>query len=102
VDLDAAVVIDQAQFSKFVHEETHPRPGRSDHLRKRLLTDFCDDRLRPAFLAEIRQQQKRPRQAFLARIEKLIDQVLLDPTVAGQQVRDKQFGERRLFVDHAR
>jgi hypothetical protein len=49
-----------------------------------------DDRFRQAFLAEIRQQQKCPRQAFLAGIEQLIDQVLLDPTVAGQQVGDKQ------------
>jgi hypothetical protein len=54
-----------------------------------------------ALLAEIRQQQKRPGQAFLARIEQLIDQVLLDATVAGQQVRDKQLGKRRLFMDLA-
>jgi hypothetical protein len=89
VDFDAAVVIDQAQFSKFVHEKTHARPGRSDHLRKRLLADFCYDRLRPTFLAEIRQQQKSPRQTFLARIEELIDQVLLDTTVAGQEMRNE-------------
>jgi hypothetical protein len=82
VDFDAAVVIDQSQFSKFIHEETHAGSGRSDHLRKRLLADFCYDRLRPTFLAKIRQQQKSPRQAFLSRIEQLIDQVLLDTTVA--------------------
>src|SRR4029077_3320910 len=97
MDLDAAVVIDQAQLSEFVHEEAHAGPGRSDHFRKRLLANLRYDRLRPAFLAEIRQKQKSPRQAFLARIEQFIDQVFLDTTVAGQEVRDKQLGERRLF-----
>jgi hypothetical protein len=31
----------------------------------------------------------------------LIDQILLDTTVASQEVRDKQLGKRWLFVDHA-
>jgi hypothetical protein len=82
VDFDAAVIVDQAQFSKFVHKEADARPGRSDHLCKRFLADFCYDRFRPTFLAKIRQQQKRPRQAFLALIEQLIDQIFLNPTVA--------------------
>jgi hypothetical protein len=59
------------------------------HLRQCLLADFRYNWLRPTFLAKIRQQQKNPCQAFLARIEQLIDQVLLDATVAGQEVRDK-------------
>jgi hypothetical protein len=33
VDLDAAVVVNEAQFSKFVHEKTHAGPRRSDHIR---------------------------------------------------------------------
>ena len=53
-------------------------------------------------LPKFASKQKRPRQAFLARIEQLIDQILLDAAVAGQQVRDKQLGKRRFFVDHAR
>ena len=28
----APVVIDEAQFPKFVHEKTHSRPRRADHL----------------------------------------------------------------------
>jgi hypothetical protein len=39
MDLDAAVVVNEAQFSKFVHEETHAGPGRANHFRKRLLAD---------------------------------------------------------------
>jgi len=67
-----AVVANEAQFSKFVHEETHTGSGRADHLRQRLLADFRDHRLRFSFLAKIRQQQEQPGETFLARIEQLI------------------------------
>jgi hypothetical protein len=50
------VVMNEAQFSKFVHEETYTGPGRPDHLSKRLLADFRDDGLRFSFLAKVRQQ----------------------------------------------
>src|SRR5438034_11353818 len=38
-----AVVINEAQFPKFVHEVTHARSRGTDHLRKRLLADLRDD-----------------------------------------------------------
>jgi hypothetical protein len=76
MDFDAAVVVNKPQFSKFVHEETHPGPGRADHIRKRLLADFREDRLRfLVVLAKVRQQQEQPGQTFLTRIEQLIDKV---------------------------
>ena len=78
VDLDAAVVVNEAEFSKLVHEKAHARPGRSDHLRKRLLADFRDHRLRFVFLTKVRQQQKQAGKTFLARIEQLIDEVCFD------------------------
>src|SRR5258708_16999815 len=89
VDFNLAVVINKTQFSKSVHEKSHARSRRADHLRHCLLADFRYDWLRPTFLAKIRQKQKGPCQPFLARIEQLIDQVLLDTTVASQEVRDK-------------
>src|SRR5208283_4380265 len=64
VDLDAAVVVNEAKFSKLVHEKAHARPGRSDHLRKRLLADFRDHRLRFVFLAKVRQQQEQTARRF--------------------------------------
>ena len=79
MDFDAAVVVNKTQFSKFVHEKTHPGPGRSDHIRKRLLVDFREDRLRfLVVLAKVRQQQEQPGQPFLTRIEQLIDEVGFD------------------------
>jgi hypothetical protein len=74
VDFDAAVVVNKSQFSKFVHEETYPGSRRSDHLRKRLLADFREDRLRFLVLAKVRQQQEQPGKTFLTRIEQLIDE----------------------------
>src|SRR4029079_6358642 len=34
------VVIDEAQFPEFVHEKTHSRPRRADHLGESLLADL--------------------------------------------------------------
>src|SRR3981081_2080819 len=41
----AAVVVDEAEPSKLVHEKADARARGADHLRKRLLADLCDDRL---------------------------------------------------------
>src|ERR1700674_753608 len=101
VNFNVAVVINKPQSPEFVHEKTHARSRRADHLRKCLLADFSYNWLRPTFLAKIRQKQKDPCQPFLARIEQLIDQVLLDTTIASQEVRDKQLGKRWLLMDHA-
>ena len=56
-----AVVINKTQFPEFVHEKTHARSRRADHLRQGLLADFRYDWLRPTFLAKIRQKQKASR-----------------------------------------
>jgi hypothetical protein len=84
MDLDLAVIFDESKLPEFVHEVAHPRTRRPNHLRKRLLADLSRDRLRPAFLAEIRQQKKNPGQALFAGVEQLIDQVFFHPDVARQ------------------
>ena len=50
-----AAVVNKAQLPKFVHETTDARSRRTDHLRERLLADFCSDRLGFTFLAKIGQ-----------------------------------------------
>src|SRR5271169_1773912 len=82
-----AVVLNQAQFSKLVHEVTYTRPCGADQLSKRLLANFCDNRLGSTFLAKIRQQKKRSCQSLFGRIEQLIDQVLFNSNSARQEVR---------------
>ena len=96
-----AVVINEAQFSKFVHEETHAGSGCSDHLRKRLLADLGDNRFRFAFLAEVRQQQEHSGKTFLTRIEQLIDQIRLDTDGSSQKMGNEHLGERWFLMDHA-
>jgi hypothetical protein len=53
VDFQGAVVINEAQLSKFVHEMAHTGPRSADHLREHLLADLRNDRLGSAFLAKI-------------------------------------------------
>src|SRR5580700_6946775 len=101
MDFDAAVVVNKTQFSKFVHEKTHPGPSRSDHIRKRLLADFREDRLRFLVLAKVRHQQEQPGQTFLTRIEQLIDEVCLDADGPRQKMGNEHLGERWFLMDHA-
>jgi hypothetical protein len=61
VDFNVAVVVNETQFPKLVHEKTHARACRADHFRQCLLADFRNDRLGPTFFAKIRQEQKDPR-----------------------------------------
>jgi hypothetical protein len=105
VDPQFTVVLDETQFPEFVHEEAHARPGRPDHLRKRLLADLGRDQLWPTFLAQIRQQKEKPCEALLTRVEQLIYQVPFNTAIACEQVMHESFGERRLLLqdaDHAR
>jgi hypothetical protein len=87
MDFQVSIVVDEPQFAKFVHESTHTRPCGADHLRKRLLADFRYDRLWPPLLAKIGHQEKQPRQAFLARIEKLVNQILFNSGVRSEHLR---------------
>src|SRR5689334_23022713 len=100
MNFKVTVVTEKAHAPKLVHEEADARAGGTDHLRKRLLTYFRNDWLRPALLAEIGQQKKRTRQSFFAGIEQLVDKVFLDPNAARQQVRDEQFRKSGLVVQH--
>jgi hypothetical protein len=94
LDLKAAVVMNEAQFSKFVHEETHAGPRRADHLRKRLLADFRDHRLRFVILAKVGHEQEQPGKPFLTRIEQLIDKVRFDADGPAQKMGKEHLGER--------
>ena len=93
-------VLDEAELLELVHEEIDARPGGAHHLRQRGLRDLRDDLPRLFLFPVPRQQQERPRQPFLARVEELIDQVLLDADVSRQHVRDETIRQRVLPVQH--
>src|SRR3984893_14878502 len=101
VDFQVAIVVNQAQLSKLVHEKAHAGSRRTDHFRQRLLADLRHDWLGPTFLAKIRQQKEGPRQAFLARIEQLIHQIRLNPDGARQEMRDEHLRKGWLLVENA-
>jgi hypothetical protein len=96
----AAIVVDESQTPKFVHEEADARPCRADHLRKRLLTDFRDHRFGCPFLAEVRQQQKQSGKTFLTRIEQLIDEIRFNAYGSAQKMGNEHLGELRFLMDH--
>src|SRR6267154_664995 len=100
VDFDLAVVVDVALFAKFVHEKTYPGTRGADHFRQRFLAEGDRERLFAVIFAEIRQQQKQAREASFAGIEELVDQVVFDPAVSGQQIGDEKCGELRLRTEH--
>ena len=94
VDLDPAVVVfDEAEFSKFVHEEIDARARRADDFRQSLLGNVRQFTvwlvLRFSIAAE---HEQRPSQAFLTGIEELIDQIFLDSIVVTEHILDKIVG----------
>jgi hypothetical protein len=100
VDVQAAIVVDEAQLSELIQKETHPGPRGADHLGQRFLTDPRNHQLLLPFFTKMGQQQEHPRQPLFARIKELINQVRFDPNIAGQQIRHKQRRKRRLGVEH--
>src|SRR5208337_777379 len=101
VNVDLAVVLDEAQFPEFVHEKIDPGPRCANHLRQHLLRYLGKDLLRQARRAITRQQQQSACQAFLAGVEELVDQILLDADVSRQHMRDEAVGELVFAMEHA-
>src|SRR6185369_17867493 len=97
--LEFSVVFDKTQLAELVHEKTHARSGRADHLRQHFLTKLSHDRLRLTFLAEICKQKEKPGEALFARIKQLVDQVLFNSTVPRQQIRHEQLSKFWLIMN---
>src|SRR5579863_1592126 len=101
VYLNLAIILDEAQLPEFVHEKIDAGPRCANHLRKHLLGYFGKHALRLARRAIAREQQKGARKAFLAGVEELVDQVLLDAYVSRKHVSDEAIGEQVLLVERA-
>src|ERR1700728_5046367 len=101
LNLHLAVVFDQAQLPKLVHEKIHATPGRADDLSERLLVHLYGNRVRTKVAAIVGQQQKSPCQAHLAGIEQLVDQVCFDSGGPGQKMVEKVVGKLRILMEQA-
>ena len=101
MDLDAAVVFDEAELAKAIHEEADAGPGGADHLCQSFLCDPRNQALQLTWLTKFGHQQENPRQSLFAGVEKLIDKIGLGSHAPGQQEFQEHFGERVLLVHHA-
>lgn len=81
MDVESAIVFNEAQFPEFIHEKIDPGARCANHFRQHLLRYFGKYLLRLGFSAVSSEQQKGPSQPFLAGVKKLIDQILLDPDI---------------------
>src|SRR5271154_1586178 len=95
---DAAVVFNEAELAKAIHEEAHTRPGGANHFCQSFLRDLWDQRFWFSRLAKLRQQQEDPRQTLFAGVEKLIDKIGLGSHATRQQELQEQVGELMLLV----
>src|SRR5271157_1171510 len=86
VNVQSAVIVDEAQLAEPVHEEVDSGARGANDLGQHLLADFGNHRLGFALLPEVRQQEQHPRQPLFAGVEKLVYQVLLNADVAGEQI----------------
>jgi hypothetical protein len=98
VNFDVSVVADKPQLAKLVHEVANPGSRGPNHFRQGCLTDIRIDRLRTAFLAKICEQQEKSCKPPFTRIEELVDEVLLNPAVPGQEIGHEQLRKFRLFM----
>ena len=82
MNLKAAIIVNELQFPEFVHEKVDSGARCANHFRQHLLGNFGKHLFWLGFLAIPSEQQKSAGEPFLARIEKLIDQILFDSDVS--------------------
>ena len=81
VHLEIAVVVDEPELPKLVHEEVDPRACRADHFGQHLLRHLRKRAVRCLGLTVPRQQQERTGKPLLSGVEKLVDKIFFDPDV---------------------
>src|SRR5437868_11428945 len=99
MNLYLSIVADESKFAEFVHKVADARSGRSNHLSQCFLADIQWNGLRYAFRSEMREQKKKAGEPPLARIKKLVDQVLFNSAVPCQEIRHEQLGKFRLGTE---
>jgi hypothetical protein len=93
VDNYFPVVVDETQFSKFVHKEAHARSGCADHVSESFLVKADRGDRRASHFSIICEKQKETREPLFTWIEELVDHVCFDPAVPAQQMLYEELGE---------
>jgi len=95
VDVEAVfVVLDEAEFPEFIHEEINPGARCPDHPRQHLLRNCGKHLFRMLLHAVPSEQEKSARQSFLARVKELVDQILLDADIPRTHISHETIRER--------
>src|ERR1700674_4009518 len=94
VDMEPAIVSNEAQFLEFIHEKIDPAARCPDHPRQHLLRYFGKHLFRVGLLAVPSEQQKSPSQSLLGGVKKLVDQILLDADVPRKHISHEVVGKR--------
>jgi hypothetical protein len=89
VNLQAAVVVNEPELPKRIHEEVDTRARRPDHLGQDFLRHSRKRAVRRFGFPVSHQPQQRTSQPFLARVEQLVDQIFVDSDVPRQHVRQE-------------
>jgi hypothetical protein len=100
VDFKLTVVANETQLPELVHEKVNTRASCAYHLRKSFLTDVGNCNFGLSVLAEVSKQEENASKPFLARIEKLINQILFVPHVPYQQIRHEHVGKSVLSMNY--
>ena len=96
-----AVIIDKAKIPELIHEMTDPRPRGTHHLRKGLLIDPGNHRLGRFVIAKPHKRQEDSRQALLARIENMSQEIFSDSGNTRKKIGDEEPAEGRVLIDRA-
>ncbi len=99
VDADAAVVLDEAELAKAVHEEADAGAGGADHFGEGFLGDGGDEGFGLAGFAEFGHEEEGAGEAFFAGVEELVDEVGLGLHAAGEQEAEEGVGEGGVVVE---
>ena len=95
------LILNEAQFSEFIHEKIDPGARCPDHFRQHLLRYLGKHFLRLVLLAIASEQKEGAGQPFLAGVKELIDQILLDSDVPRKHISHEAVGERTFSVENA-
>jgi len=101
MDLQAAVVVDEAHLAEFVHKEVDATAGGADEGGQGFLGDGGNDGIGAPFFAILREEQKGAGEALFRRIEELVNQIRFHASVALQHVGNKLVGKILFLVQRA-
>jgi hypothetical protein len=99
VDADAAVVLDETELAKAIHEEADARASGAYHFGEGFLGDGGDKGFGLAGFTEFGHEKEGAGEALFAGVEELVDEVGLGLHAAGEEETKEEVRERVVVVE---